>query len=140
VRQRFTSRQAELDAALGALGVERRDDSRLCEDFRRGKSARSADDVAEVMARMKYYHEYCPDFMRELEEAEEAVEAEVERAAKENQRRGRHDVFNDCDDRGYYRGIHMECMRDVLGTSSWAEFKDGLMERYSAPSHWPWLP
>lgn len=137
-QQRVASRKAELDAALRALGLRRRSDSRLCDEFLAGSSGRTASEVASVMAEMKYYHEYCQEFIDDVEEAEAQVDEEVERTAEENCRRGRN-LFKDCDDRGFYRGIHAECMKEVLGTCSWSEYKDGLMARYPLPSAWPWL-
>lgn len=138
-RQRVSSREAELDAALGAQGVQRRNDSRLCDEFLGGRSALSAANVAAVMARMKYFHEYCQEFIDKVAQAEAEVEDEVERTAEENRQCGRHED-GECDERGYYRGIHAECMREVTGTCSWAEFKDDLMAKYALPSKWPWLP
>jgi hypothetical protein len=48
--KRFHTRTADLDAALRALGLERRYDSRLCDDFIAGRCDRSASQVAETMA------------------------------------------------------------------------------------------
>jgi hypothetical protein len=136
---RVISRKATLDAALRALGLQRRSDSRLCDEFVAGACERTAEEVAEVMAEMKYYHEYCQEFIDEIEKAEEEVEEEVERTAEENRRRGCGFQSKDYDDRGFYRGINAECMKAVLGTCSWAEYKDGLMARFPLPSTWPWL-
>ena len=47
-----------LNSALLALGLRRRSDSKLCALYERGKTQKTAEEVALIMAKMKYIHEY----------------------------------------------------------------------------------
>jgi hypothetical protein len=61
-----TSRKAELEQALLDLGLLRRADSKLCDAYEGGGTSKTAGEVAVVMARMKYLHEYPTPFDEKL--------------------------------------------------------------------------
>lgn len=137
-KERFTERTDELDAALADLGLERREDSSLCDDFVRGATKLSAAEVAQVMAKMRYYYEHCAGFQADLAEAEADVDAEVERIAADNRSQG-YPGCREFDSGGYYCGIRADAAHEVLGTANWREYKETLMHRYPLPEQWPWL-
>lgn len=131
---RFQTRTAELDSALGELGLERRLDSTLCDDFLSGRTTLTAPEVAEVMAKMTFYHEHCPEFQRDVEDAEAEVEAEVERIAAQE----RSYNFDGSGYSGFFPGIRACATKEVLGRP-FSEFKEDCMARYPLPATWPWL-
>lgn len=100
-----------LRAALAALGLERRNDSRLSDAFEEGAPLhgfQTAEAVASEMALMRYLHEYT-DYSNELE-------WEVERLHEQEGH--------------FYRGIYGDARTRV---------KAKFTRRGAVPLQWPWL-
>ena len=77
----FADRCARLVAALAALGLERRIDSRLCAAFEAGtplNGFETAERVATEMAFMRWLHT-CTDYERRVEDAVEELQEEIGR-------------------------------------------------------------
>ena len=124
-------RAAALEAALAALGLQRRSDSAMCSAFVAGaKDALSLgpEGVALVAARMRYLYEgHCPAFNARVGKVEEEVERLVGEIARDE---GRH-----------YTGIYRDAYREVYGNGfySAADVRRDLAQAWTAwPQSWPW--
>mmetsp|Transcript_1316 Transcript_1316/g.3025 ORF Transcript_1316/g.3025 Transcript_1316/m.3025 type:complete len:384 (-) Transcript_1316:112-1263(-) len=123
-QDKLDKREKDLEDALAELGLVRRSDSRLCDDFMSGATKKTAAEVAAICARMRFLHDYSKEFREKVEDMEDKVERAVEEEGESN---------------GYYRGINSQMLHELTGFSTWTEFKDEIAFDITMPEAWPWL-
>ena len=128
------ARTSELSAELGELQLSRRMESHLCRSYILGRtSGLTAEDVAQVMARMCYLHEHDEEFLPKLKSVDETVDAAMREIARTRRTR----VFS-----GFYRGIRADACEVAYGHScrSVVEIKRHITGHWDKwPERWPWI-
>jgi hypothetical protein len=137
-------RERELVRALAAVGLNRRRDSSLCDAFVAGRErARTAADVAVVMARFHYlYGGFCEPFSRVVRETIADIEETVLRLAGESTDDEGMDEGDGDHPTGFYPGIYADACQEVLGEHgihNIAAAKRHIAESWTMPESWPWM-
>ena len=121
-------RSQVLLAALESKGLQLRFDSHLCAAWIKGQVDATAEEVAEVMAGMRYLHEYCKGFDKVCKAVENDIEVRVRDLARKNGR--------------FYQGIQGDATEQIYGTGirHFIAVRRGICQTWSEwPDEWPWL-
>ena len=130
---RRMERSVVLGEALASKGLELRFDSNLCATYIKGQvSGLEPDEVADVMAGMRYLNEYSDEYRTQLEEIEKKVEAEMGRRVQ---------TFRSASAKSYHRlcGAAYVAVYGHRCTNAVMVRRDLASKWELWPDEWPWM-